>query len=137
MELEFVILADAANLSKEGKLNVLGAFESIGAPSFPVTHPVMTVVTRLRAMPTERGRKMQIGIDLLDADGGSLASVEAETQVPHDPAVLRPTMTLMLAVANLVIPAPGEYSFRVSVNGEERGSRPFTARLLPSAPALE
>ncbi len=77
MRLEYMLLADAANLSTEGKLNVLGAFERIVARSFPVMHPTMTVVIRMVATPAERGRKKQIGIRLLNQDGVELATLES------------------------------------------------------------
>ena len=39
MEVKVALLADGANVSREGKLNLLGIFDTLFARSFPTTHP--------------------------------------------------------------------------------------------------
>ncbi len=132
-----MLLADAANATPDGKLNVLGAFEAVFAASYPATHASMTVVIRLTASPAERGQKKQVAILIIDEDGHNLAKIDAETEVPNSIEILSPTLTLMLAVQNLVLPKSGTYSFHLLVNGESKGSRSFRANLLPSTTTTE
>lgn len=68
MNVAFALLADAANQSREGKLNILGAFGEIYATNFPARHPEMHLVLRLDASPAEAGLRKKIRIIFLDQD---------------------------------------------------------------------
>lgn len=63
------LLADYANVSREGKLNILGIFEQISAQSVPAVHPQMQLVMALEADRVDADREQKIGIELIDADG--------------------------------------------------------------------
>ena len=39
MHVTFALFADAANLSQEGKLNILGVFDALQVGSLPALHP--------------------------------------------------------------------------------------------------
>ena len=39
MHVSFAIFADAANLSQEGKLNILGVFDAVQVGQTPTVHP--------------------------------------------------------------------------------------------------
>ena len=56
MELSLALLADGANLSREGKLNLFGIFDTIFARTFPTTHPQMQLVLRFEARAEEAGQ---------------------------------------------------------------------------------
>ena len=49
MKIPMAFLADEANISQEGKLNVLGIFDRIAAAEFPVVHPRMVFAFRVQA----------------------------------------------------------------------------------------
>ena len=49
MDVTLALLADAANVSQDGKLNILGIFNGLGAAAFPATHPSMHLVLRFEA----------------------------------------------------------------------------------------
>ena len=51
MELTLALLADYANISREGKLNIMGIFEQIFALSFPAVHAQLQLVLRLESSP--------------------------------------------------------------------------------------
>jgi len=53
MYCSFALFADAANLSQEGKLNVLGVFDALHVASLPAVHPRATLVVRLKASPDD------------------------------------------------------------------------------------
>lgn len=62
MKLEAFLIADAATDS-QGKINVLGAFDTIYAKQIPVVHPALSIVIRLRLHPDEAGEHdLQISI---------------------------------------------------------------------------
>jgi len=41
MRVSFALFADAANLSQEGKLNILGVFDALQVATLPAVHPRM------------------------------------------------------------------------------------------------
>src|SRR5688500_4171438 len=48
MQISFALFADAANLSQEGKLNILGVFDAVQVGGIPTVHPRAHLVVRLK-----------------------------------------------------------------------------------------
>ncbi len=59
MHISFAVFADAANLSQEGKLNVLGVFDAVQVAGLPTIHPRTHFIVRLKA----NGDAMQVTLD--------------------------------------------------------------------------
>src|SRR3982074_678567 len=49
MHISFAVFADAANLSQEGKLNILGVFDAVQVAGLPTIHPRTTTAGALKA----------------------------------------------------------------------------------------
>lgn len=56
MHVSFALFADAANISQEGKLNILGVFDALQVAALPAVHPRATMVVRLKAHAEDAGR---------------------------------------------------------------------------------
>ena len=84
MEVPFAFLADAANYSQSGTINVLGIFNQVSATNFPTVHPSMALVMRLEASPAEYGQTKQLEIRLMDEDGKALGSLSADLEIPPE-----------------------------------------------------
>ena len=63
MRVKLALLADSANVSREGKLNLLGIFDAIFARELPTSHPHMHLVLRFEALPADAGSTVAIGTD--------------------------------------------------------------------------
>jgi hypothetical protein len=124
MEVAFALLADGANISREGKLNVLGAFDRIHGGSFPLTWPRMVLVTRFLASPAEFGTEKSIEIVTLDADGKRLGGASGKMKVPNRPSGRQLKINHVLPMS-MTFPAPGEYSVEILVNGEPKATVPL------------
>src|SRR4051812_44311545 len=48
MHVSFALFADAANLSQEGKLNILGVFDALQVSTLPAVHPRAHLVVHLK-----------------------------------------------------------------------------------------
>lgn len=72
MKVTLAVLADYANITREGKLNILGIFDVIHAHDFPMTHPQMQLVMRFEADIAEAGKTKKLEIKLMDEDGKTL-----------------------------------------------------------------
>ena len=84
MNVEIFALCDAANDS-HGKLNLLGAFDSVWAKTVPAMHPACSVAVRLRFGQFETGEH-RVAIHFIDEDGQmSMNPVEGAIQVNPRP----------------------------------------------------
>jgi hypothetical protein len=120
MEVILALLADAANISQEGKLNVLGSFNNINASAFPYAHPQMVLVMRFDASRAEIGQTKQLEIRLIDPDGKSLGTLSATFQVPDGPTGQRISMGNILPLVNTAFERAGDHSFAILINGETK-----------------
>lgn len=109
------LIADDANLSQEGKLNVLGAFDRITAPSFPTVHPKMVFVVRIEASYGDGGRRTPIRVRLVDEDGGVLFEAGGELQAPAVPPGDVATTYQLFALIGVAFESPGRFEFIVDL----------------------
>ena len=131
MDVAFALLADAANISREGKLNILGAFDRIYGAQFPLTWPRMVLVTRFVASPAEYGTEKSLEIVTLNADGKRLASASGKMRVPSGQAG-RPLKINHVLPMTMTFPDAGQYSIEVLVNGEPKAAVPLEVVLRES-----
>jgi hypothetical protein len=127
VQVNLAVLCDAANVSREGKLNILGEFDSIHASSFPLTYPTMVLVLRMEAHPTESGDH-RLKLRLLDADGQDVVpSLEGEFSTGFPPFAGVPVRTapIILQMHGVRFDQPGHYSFELLVDGHHLRSLPL------------
>ena len=65
VEVTVAVLADYANVSQDGKLNIMGIFQEINPPALPFALPQMYLVLSLSAGPAEVGSVRNIRIPLI------------------------------------------------------------------------
>lgn len=125
MKVGFAVLADGANVSREGKLNILGIFDSIQAQQFPVTHPQMQLVMRFEADRSEAGKTKKIEVQLMDEDGQRLFVLGGEfnlsTGRPGEPI----GSNHILMIHMLKFEHPGTYEFKILINDELKAEVPL------------
>jgi hypothetical protein len=127
VQVNLLVLCDAANVSREGKLNILGEFDSIHASAFPLTYPTMVLVVRLEAHPAEAGDH-RMKLHLFDEDGGDVVPpLEGEfpTGEPPFPGVGIRTAPLILQMHGVRFDHPGHYSFELLVDNHHLRSLPL------------
>jgi hypothetical protein len=126
MEIDLALLADAATVDASGKLNILGVFDRISVPRFPVQHPHISLVLRFGAGMNEAGTH-RVEILLADPDGATVVKMDGELKVgPGSPATGgRVRVPQIVNLERLPLKMPGQYSFNVSVDGEHHVSVPL------------
>ena len=126
-DIDYAFLADAAQTTPGQKFHVLGGGVSrIAGSGFPLRHPHLALVVGLRVSQPETGRQHEIRFVLLDPAGGEVAGATG-TLVAHSQADARDsTLTFSIDLWNLTFPTPGDYSFRLLVNGTELKRLPLT-----------
>jgi len=124
MDVDFALLADAANVSREGKLNILGSFDRIYGGAFPLTWPRLVLVTRFVASAAEYGSEKSLEIVTLDADGKRLGAATGKMKVPDGKSGRRLKLNHVLPMT-VTFPAPGQFSIEILVNGESKATVPL------------
>lgn len=123
MDVTLALLADAANVSADGKLNILGIFNALGAQSFPVVHPQMALVLRFEASHAEEGKGRQIELQLADSDGAKMFKISAQLMVPTGSPPGAPIrLNHILMLNNIQFPKPGDYMFSILIGDDEKAS---------------
>ncbi len=134
MDLDFAVIADAANVSQEGKLNLLGVFDTIWAREFPFRHASMVFVLRVKADFTEEGSH-RLEVRLIDADGGQLFRAEGPLQVPAGSPGRPIRPHVVLGLSGVSFSRPGDFSFEVMLDGSHLASVPLYVMEAPPRPA--
>lgn len=133
MEVDLAVIADAANVSQEGKLNVLGIFDTIWGTRFPLRHGTMVFVVRVEGTFAEQGDH-RLELRLIDADGAQIFKAEGPLRLagatPGRP--LKPH--IILGLSGVVFPAAGDYSFEVLIDGVHKRSVPLYVAQTPGPP---
>jgi hypothetical protein len=114
-------LADAANVSVEGKLNLLGIFQKVGAKDFPC-QVSCALVALFEADPFDRGTEFPVRIEFIDEDGKEQFRVDRmHVSVPNVPGPLLQTCNLIVNLRPLTLSKPGPHSFKVIVRDRLAG----------------
>jgi hypothetical protein len=121
MKLNLFLAADYANITREGKLNVMGIFNDIYAQSFPARHSSMHLVVKLGAELGEYGQKRDFTIKLLDADANQIFDLSGQFQIPTGTQGRKPEVNLILELKDLVFPKEGIYQFVLLVDKDHKG----------------
>lgn len=128
MHVRLALLADYANVTAEGKLNILGVFDRISIREVPAFHPQMHLILRLEAHPAERDRVHNIEIRLYDPDGQTVFEVRGDV-VPHGRVGETIATNQILSLNNLQLAKPGGYNFVVFVNNDLKTELPLAVEL--------
>jgi hypothetical protein len=125
-DIEYAFLADAAETQPGQKFHVLGGGVSrIGGRTFPLRHPHLAMVLGLLVTAPEIDREHEVRFVLLDPDGGEVAGATGNLQARGHTDGRDTVLTFSIDLWNLTFAAPGDYSFRILVNGSERKRLPL------------
>jgi hypothetical protein len=117
MYCSFALFADAANLSQEGKLNVLGVFDALHVASVPAVHPRATLVVRLKASPDDAGTHALV-LTWVAPNGEEIWSSSGEVEVHTPPPGAIEVDIPVIAAIDLPIAEAGIHLMRVELDSE-------------------
>lgn len=121
MNLLLFLAADYANISREGKINVMGIFNDINAPGFPTRISSMNLIAKLRADLGEYGQNRNFTTRLMDEDGNTLVEVSGEFRTPQGGRGRKPEVNIILNLKDIVFPKPGTYAFVFLIDKDQKG----------------
>ena len=130
MNIQVAVLCDAAN-EDSGKLNLLGAFDTIFAPQLPAVHPQCAVALRVTFMSGDEGEH-KLKLNFVDADGKSIMppiEIPVAVSLPDDALFL--TRNFIVNIQQLKFAEEGLYSVDVRLDDVSQGNIPLQIKLLP------
>src|ERR1035441_4423840 len=128
MHIEVFSLCDAATIDVAGKLNVLGAFDSILTGSMPMVYPQCTVALRIRFENIERGAH-KVAVNFVDIDGKHVLPPANGTININFPDEQRSgSANLIFNLQMLKLEKHGEYSIDLAVDSRKEASLPLFVR---------
>lgn len=129
MQVTLGVLADYANVTGDGKLNILGIFDRINLLQLPALHPQMHLVLRLEAHPAELDRAHAVEIRLHDPEGTTIFEVKGEI-VPRGDAGRAVSTNQILTLNNLQLEKVGDYVFVVQINNDVKTEIPLAVEFV-------
>jgi hypothetical protein len=113
-----VLVADSANNTADGRLNVLGVFDRLFVSELPARHPMMTVVIATEIEPTDSNERNVLAIALDDPEGENAAKVSIAVEGPHPQGAHY--MNFLLPLPMVQFQREGDYQLSVSVGNSQQ-----------------
>ena len=128
MDIQVATLCDAATDSL-GKLNLLGAFDTINAGQMPAIHPQCSIALRIMFRKIEEGTH-KLKLNFVDEDGRLVMpsiDIPVEVAVPEDTTYI--SRNFIINIQQLKFANPGQYAIDIALDGRQAGSIPLMVRL--------
>ncbi len=133
MNIQVAVLCDAAT-DDNGKLNLLGAFDTIYTQQLPATHPQCSIALRVTFFNSDEG-KHTLHFNFVDADGRSIMPnfppIPVEVLLPDD--VHFGTRNFIVNIQQLKFENPGLYSIDIRLDEHSQASIPLLVKHNPPA----
>jgi hypothetical protein len=129
MNIEMFSLCDAATIDAAGKLNVLGAFDTIWTANMPIVYPQCAIALRIRFEKIEKGEH-RITVNFVDLDGKHIippAIGVININFPDDQR--SGSANLVFNIQMLKIEKFGECSIDLAVDGRREASLPLFIKI--------
>ena len=115
--MSFALFADAANLSQEGKLNVLGVFDALQVATLPAIHPRAHLVVHLKGTAIDIG-EYTVTFRWLSPSGQELWNSSGDLNVGAPPPGVTEMDLPLIAQLDLPMDAGGSYTMAIAIDGE-------------------
>ncbi|MCK4917787.1 MAG: hypothetical protein KAS51_06205 [Candidatus Omnitrophica bacterium] len=124
MHLEVFSLCDAAT-TDTGKLNILGAFDTIWCSKIPAVHPQCSIALRIRFDAIEKGEH-KISVNFVDADGKHiLPPTNGIIKINFQNDQRSGSSHLIFNIQGLKLEKYAEYSIDLAIDGRSEASLPL------------
>ncbi len=133
MRIEVFSLCDAATAGG-GKLNVLGAFDTIWAKKVPIVYPYYAVALRIRFESDEKGQH-QVLVSFVDMDGKHIIpAANGKIDVNFAQGQRSTSANLILNIQGLKLEKYSDYSIDLAIDNRRERSLPLFVRKSASEP---
>ena len=134
MNVQVAILCDAAT-DDNGKLNLLGAFDTIYAQQLPAVHPQCAVALRVTFAEGDEGQR-KLALNFINADGRPvMPAMEIPVAIALPEDVYFVTRNFIINIQQLKFVEAGLFSVDVLLDGQSLASIPLQVKLIQRAAA--
>jgi len=133
MTIQVAVLCDAAT-DYNGKLNLLGTFDTIYTPQMPAQHPQCSVAVRIAFDRIEEGPHL-LTMNFVDEDGQPImpsTEVPADVAFPADATFI--SRNFIVNIQQLKFEKTGLYSVNLAVNDRQLCSIPLAVKEMEQKP---
>jgi len=125
MEIEVFTLCDAA-ADYQGRLSILGIFDTVFANNLPSIHPACTIAVRLRFDAAEAGYH-RLALHIVDTDGSAIIpALQGEFNVQiNNPNDLQAAANLVLNLQGVQFSKYGEHAVKLLIDNRVERTIPF------------
>lgn len=131
MDIQVAVLCDAAT-DYNGKLNFLGAFDTIFTNQLPATHPQCSIALRMTFSKVEEGSH-KVKLNFVDEDGKLVMpsiDIPIEVAVPDDTIFV--SRNFIINIQQVKFDKAGLYSIDIAMDGRQEGSIPLLVKKMPA-----
>ena len=132
-------LADYSNVSREGKLNILGIFNRILTQRMPAQHPSMQLVLQFQPAVPDVDREHDIEINCMGPDGGEpIFELKGSFIIQRDATSPVPAaVNQVIDIKNLTFKEFGGHTFSIFVDNDLKSTIGLEiVRIEPQTPQL-
>jgi len=130
MHVSFALLADAANLSQEGKLNILGVFDALQVAALPSVHPRAHLVVHLKGTMLDVGSHT-VQLTWQNPQGHELWSSNGDLNVGSPPPGVAQMDLPLIAQVDLPMDMAGNYTMSIAIDSQKAAELPVHVRSAP------
>ena len=116
----YLVLADAANIDNFGKVNILGIFSKIFAEKVPTAYGKFSIVGNISFSKLD-GKALSLEVKILDPDNKEIAMnkpIKIELLLPESKEK-KGDLNMLLDIVNLKLNALGEYNIVIHLDDTE------------------
>src|SRR5579863_5168844 len=133
MTIQVAVLCDAAT-DYNGKLNLLGTFDTIYTPQLPAQHPQCSIATRIAFDRMEEGQHKLV-VSFVDEDGQPIMqSMDVSVDATFPPDATFISRNFIVNIQQLNLEKTGLYSIDLSIDGRALASIPLAVKRLDPNP---
>jgi hypothetical protein len=134
MTIQVAVLCDAAT-DYNGKLNLLGTFDTIYTPQLPAQHPQCSIATRIAFDRIEEGQHKLV-VNFVDEDGQPIMhSMDVSVDATFPPDATFISRNFIVNIQQLNLEKTGLYSIDLSIDGRALASIPLAVKRLDPKPS--
>jgi hypothetical protein len=127
MQVSFALFADAANLSQEGKLNILGVFDALQVATLPAVHPRAHLIVHLKGTQTDVGTHT-VTLRWINPHGSELWTSTGELNVGAPPPGISEMDLPLIAQIDLPMDVAGGYVMTIGLDTNHTADVPVQVR---------
>jgi hypothetical protein len=134
MHVSFALFADAANLSQEGKLNILGVFDALQVAALPAVHPRAHLVLHIKGTGADVGAHT-VNFRWINPSGSELWNSSGDLSVGAPPPGTAELDLPLIAQIDLPIDSAGSFTMSIAIDGDHTVDVPVHVRPAAHVPA--